>query len=96
MPLTYETFTTSIDTKLDTGLHISLAVIVAILWHSGLWFQWKLTINNALLRLIYVDANSSDFQKEYNIGFGLNKWNTLSWNIFTLVLGIRSNLNRDI
>ena len=35
MPLTYETFTTIIDTKLATGLYISLALIVAILWRTG-------------------------------------------------------------
>jgi len=52
MPLTYETFTTIIDTKLATGLYISLALIVAILWRTGVWFPWKLTIKNTLLRLI--------------------------------------------
>jgi hypothetical protein len=35
MPLTYEIFTTRIDTKLTTGLYISLALIIAILWLSG-------------------------------------------------------------
>jgi len=40
MPLSYEILLTSIDIKLATGLCISLALIVAILWRSGVWFTF--------------------------------------------------------